>query len=200
MTVVRLASGELFVHSPARLTAALRTTLDRLGEVRFVVPASNLHGHLYMEQYRATYSRGELWAASLLAGRRRDLAFDGLLGSVPDPRWAEDLDQAAFMGSRFLDEIVFLHRESRTLITGDTYLNIGPGGPLPARLWSRGLRLRGRAGPTPLFRFAVRNRHAARRSVERILEWDFDRIVSGHGEIVESGGREAFRDAWAWLD
>jgi hypothetical protein len=35
--------------------------------------------------------------------------------------------------------------------------------------------------------------------VKRILEWDFDRILPGHGEIVDSGGKAAFEQGLAWL-
>jgi hypothetical protein len=44
MAVIRLSGGELFGHSPAALTDAVRGALDRLGPVRFVVPASNCTG------------------------------------------------------------------------------------------------------------------------------------------------------------
>lgn len=59
--------------------------------------------------------------------------------------------------------------------------------------------MRRRLGPTAAFRLGIRDREAARRSVERILEWEFDRILPGHGEIVEAGGREALRRDLAWL-
>jgi len=32
-----------------------------------------------------------------------------------------------------------------------------------------------------------------------ILAWDFDRVVVAHGEVLESGGREALRQGYAWL-
>jgi hypothetical protein len=35
--------------------------------------------------------------------------------------------------------------------------------------------------------------------VRRILEWNFGRILIGHGEMVEFGGRKAFANAYAWL-
>lgn len=54
-------------------------------------------------------------------------------------------------------------------------------------------------GPPPLFRAAVRDKSAARASVDQILEWDFDRVIVGHGEIIEADGHEAFRSAWSWL-
>lgn len=54
-TVVQLSGGGLLVHSPARLTPEFERALRDLGDVRFVVPASKLHGHLHMEAYREAY-------------------------------------------------------------------------------------------------------------------------------------------------
>lgn len=93
MTVVRVAEGDLLVHSPASLTSGLRRELDGLGAVRFVVPASNVHGHLGMEDYAVAYPDVELFAAPGLAKRRKDLHFAAELTEEPDPRWAGVLDQ-----------------------------------------------------------------------------------------------------------
>jgi hypothetical protein len=40
---------------------------------------------------------------------------------------------------------------------------------------------------------------AARASVEQILQWDFDRVIVSHGDVLESGGRERVRGAFAYL-
>jgi hypothetical protein len=32
-----------------------------------------------------------------------------------------------------------------------------------------------------------------------MLEWDFDRVVVGHGDVLESGGRQALGEALSWL-
>jgi hypothetical protein len=45
----------------------------------------------------------------------------------------------------------------------------------------------------------VRDKLAARDSMRRILAWEFERIVVGHGSIIESGRREVLRSAWSWL-
>lgn len=199
MTVVKLPTGELLVHSPAELDDGLRAALDRLGQVRFVVCASLLHGHLWMEEYRDAYPGAELFAAPGLTKRRKDLSFAGTLGATPDPRWSADLDQTVFHGNRFLTETEFFHRPSRTLIAGDLCFNTGDDAPFMTRLFARGPRMKKRLGPTPLFRAGIRDREAASASVERILEWDFDRIIPGHGETVETGGREKLRDDFGWL-
>jgi hypothetical protein len=200
MTVVRLGSGELWLHSPAPLTDELRASLDAVAKPRFVVAASAIHGHLFMEQYRDAYPGVELIAAPGLDRRRKDLGFDALLGSTADSRWSDDLDQVVFLG-HLAPEVVFLHRATRTLIVGDLLISFQsrPPTPLVASLVWR-LEGVGASPATPRsFRLATRNRLAARRSVERILAWDFDRIIVGHGEIVQTGGRGAFERAMSWL-
>jgi hypothetical protein len=41
----------------------------------------------------------------------------------------------------------------------------------------------------------VKDRAAFDRSIERMLAWDFDRIVMAHGDIVETGGRRMLIEA-----
>ena len=61
------------------------------------------------------------------------------------------------------------------------------------------LRSYGRFGPSTLDPWLIRDRSAARQSLERILAWDFDRVVVAHGDVLERGGREALRAGYAWL-
>ncbi|MCU4743109.1 DUF4336 domain-containing protein [Natronoglomus mannanivorans] len=199
MSVVRLSSGGLFVQSPAVLTPDLRSALDDLGEVRFVAPASKLHGHLYMEQYRDAYPDAELLAAPGLPARRPDLRFDQLLGETPDPRWAPDIDQVAIAGNRWLTELAYFHRPSRTVILGDVGYHIGEQSPLKTRLMARVFGVYKQVGPTVDYRLTIKNRATLRRAVQDVLSWDFDRVVPGHGEIVETGGKRAVIDGFDWL-
>jgi glyoxylase-like metal-dependent hydrolase (beta-lactamase superfamily II) len=191
MTVARLSDGGLWLHSPLPPTSELL----ELGPVRYVVAANSLHGHLSL----GDYPEAELFAPPGLRRKRPDLEFAADLGDAPDERWTGEIDQALFSGGGRTDEVVFLHRRSRSLIVGDTCFNIGPGAPFLTRLWAWGPRLRPRTGPTPLFRLAVRDKSGARSSIDRILEWDFDRLIVGHGEVIETGGKEAFRRAWEHL-
>jgi hypothetical protein len=42
---------------------------------------------------------------------------------------------------------------------------------------------------------AVRDKAAFQRSVEALTKWDFDRIIVGHGEIVETDGKRRLAGA-----
>jgi hypothetical protein len=198
-TVIELSSGGLFVQSPAELTPDLRAALGELGDVRFVAPASKLHGHLYVEQYREAFPDVELLAAPGLAARRPDLRFDGLLGDTPDPRWSADIDQVAVDGHRWLTEIAYYHRSSGTVILGDVGFHVGPSSPLKTRLVARLLRVYRRVGPPIEFRLTIANEDTFRRSIRDVLAWEFDRLIPGHGEIVETGGKRAVAEGFDWI-
>ena len=199
MVVVRLSNGDLWINSPAELTDERAAALEDLGTVRYVTPASKLHGHLHVEAYAEAFPEAELFAAPGLDRRRTDLAFDDLLGGAPDPRWADEVDQTAFLGLRWLIEIEFFHRPSGTLILGDVCYNLGPETPPKTRLVARLLGVYGDLSVPRDMRYAVTNRAAARRSVERILEWPVERVVVGHGRIAERDAKRRLRAAFDWL-
>ena len=46
----------------------------------------------------------------------------------------------------------------------------------------------------------LRDKAAARASLERLLSWDFEKIVLAHGRLIQKGGKAALRDAFSFLD
>jgi hypothetical protein len=65
-------------------------------------------------------------------------------------------------------------------------------------IW-RWMGIHHRPGVPPEVRVAFRDRAAARRSIEAILAWEFDRVLISHGHPLETGGREALREAYRFL-
>jgi hypothetical protein len=197
MTVIRLPGDRLFLHSPVAFDEGLREELDRLGRVRFAVGPNRFH-HVFLAGVSAAYPDAELWAAPGLERKRRDLTFDGVLGDEPAPGWAGRLGQCLVRGFPLMNEVVFLHAASRTLVVADLAFHFGPGSPALPRI---AVRLAGgkRFGPTFVARLLARDRAAARASLERVLAWDFERVIVAHGQVLEEGGREALRAGYAWL-
>lgn len=200
MSVVRLSGegGGLWLHSPIRLDRGLKERLDVLGPVRFVVCPNRLH-HLFAGEYFGAYPEASIYASPGLHEKRPDLPFHGVLGDAPEPGWAQDLDQAFFQGDRQLREVVFYHRESRTLIVADLVQSAHSGSPRLTRLVTRLNRTYEKPGPPLPIKLGFRDKAAARASLERILSWDFERIVLAHGDIVETGGKAVFRNAYSFL-
>jgi hypothetical protein len=198
MTVIRLADGSLLLHSPVSLDPGLRRELDSIGRVCFTVAPNRVH-HLHAGEVAEAYPEARLWVAPGLERKRPDLVFVAVLGDEAPAEWKDEVDQVFFRGRPYENEVVFLHRASRTLILCDLAFNFGPRAAAPTRLLMRLLRSYGRFGPSRLDPLLIRDRRAARQSLERILAWDFDRVVVAHGDVLESGGREALRQGYSWL-
>lgn len=196
MTVVRMANGALFVHSPVGLDEETRRQVDELGSVCAVVAPSLFH-HLYVAEWMRAYPDAVYGACPGLEWKRPDLAFTQVLADEPHAAWENDLAQVYFSARRE-NEVVFFHHKSRTMICCDALLNLAGHDHLATRLVAQFMR-----NTAPGFgwmeRFMVRDRAVARRQVERILAWDIDKIVLSHGDPVLSDGREVVRRAYAWL-
>lgn len=198
MTIVRLLNGGLVLHSPVPLDAALRAALDDIGPVRAIVAPSKAH-HLFVGDFVKAYPQAKLAGAPGLADKRRDLACDAVLGDEPDPAWQDQLEQHLFRGAPFLSEVVFFHPATRSVIFTDLVFNVAAPDAGKARVFNWVTGAAGRFGPHRLVRRMIRDHAAARESVERILQWDFDRVIVSHGDVLEAGGRERVRAAFAYL-
>ncbi|MEI8256579.1 MAG: DUF4336 domain-containing protein [Deltaproteobacteria bacterium] len=196
MTIVRLTGGELLVHCPVALNEETRRAVDALGPVRAVV-ASSLYHHLYVGEWMAAYPKASFWASPGLETKRSDLKWNGVLGDEPVDLWSTDVDQAA-LTARFEREVVFFHRKTRTMICADALLNLSHH---PSRMTRAVAFLMGNSAPGKGFleHIAVLDRRLGRKQIDHILEWDVDRVVLAHGDLVKSGGREVIREAYSWL-
>lgn len=196
MTVVRMRDGGLFVHSPVGLDAETRAAVDALGDVRAVVAPSIFH-HLHVGAWMAAYPKAVFGACPGLEWKRPDLAFGCVLGDQVHPVWGNDLDQVYFSARRE-NEVVFYFARHKLLVCADAMLNLATHAKRSTRFVARLMK---NSGPglgwmEPLM---VRDRRVARRQVDRILAWDFDRAVLSHGAPLEADAHAAMKHAYAWL-
>ena len=98
-----------------------------------------------------------------------------------------------------LDETVFYHPASRTLIACDLVENFHGSPHKPTDWYLKAQGLHGRIGWPRLMRWLYRDRKAARASLDRLLQWPFERVVVAHGDIIRQDAREAVRDGMAWV-
>jgi hypothetical protein len=198
MTVARLPDATLWIHSPVAWSPELATDLERLGKVKHVVAPNAIHD-TYLEGWFAAFPHARFHAAPGLGAVRPDLAFTDTLGDAADATWAGVFDQIVLQGMPRVNEVVFLHRASRTLIVTDLAFNLGPDMTFLSRVLSRINDCYCKFGPSRLLRSTIKDRKALRQSIDQVLNWDFDRIVLSHGVNVPSGGRELLRDSFAFL-
>ena len=206
-TVVRLAGGGLWVHSPTPLSPELGAAVDALGPVRHLVGPSRLH-HLSLGPWAARYPAAQLWAAPGLAKKRADLSFAGDIcgasdAGAPPPPWADEIQPLPLLGAPGLGEVAFVHRASQTLICTDLLFNVRqPATRLTALLLTM-MGTRGRFAMSRVWRRYTKDRAALKASVERLLACEFTRVVPAHGEVFAGDGtlnvRDATRTALSWM-
>jgi len=195
MTVVKLKTGALWVHSPVKLTDTIKVDLEELGPVGCVVAPSCVHD-LYLDDYAKAYPDVSFYTAP---GFKKTAEFEQS-AHTPGPSapevWADEIAQIRVAGVPRINEVVFLHKRSRSLIVADLVFNINHRKRLLDRLALRLYGCYGRATPSRLFIYIIRNKESFSKTLERILQWDFERIIVGHGDIIENDAKEILRTAY----
>lgn len=200
MAVIRLSDGGLFVWSPVALSPGLRDEVAALGPVRHLVAPNGLH-HLFIADWQRAFPEARTHAAPGLPRKRRDIAFDHVLGAAPHPDWAGQVEQVPVPGNAITTEVVFFHTESRTALFADLLQCMAPAQYAGWRaMVARMDLMTGVAPQVPRkFRMAFTRRGAARAAVARILDWPAEKVLMAHGAPVTEGGKEALARAFRWL-
>jgi hypothetical protein len=119
---------------------------------------------------------------------------------MPPVAWAGDIDQLVFRGSHLLKEVFFLHKKSRTLILDDIIQNHPL---LKGNLFHNALARFGGVKPPGGVALDIRltftNRKLARQSLERLLSWDFDKLIIAHGPCIDKDAKPFVERAFQWL-
>ncbi len=201
MTVIKLSDGNLFLHSPTKLTNKLKNELDKLGKVNFLIAPNKLH-HLYIKDYIDAYPDTKAFAAVGLPEKRKDIKFTGILDDFPPISWEEEIDQVLFQGSICSNEVVFFHKQSQTLIVTDLleqYDEVGYFKGFKEKIAAILLGIY-KMPQLPIDeRLLITNKKIARESIKRILTWDFNKIIMAHGPLVKDYGKSVFSNAFQWL-
>ncbi|MFK8186627.1 MAG: DUF4336 domain-containing protein [Phormidesmis sp.] len=206
MTIIQLQNGELVVISPINLNAQAIQQLSALGRIGHII-APNLYHYMFANQFKEQYPNAIFWAAPGLKEKKPNLSIDKTIGEEPFTLQSE-LDYIFFDGFRTLvpsgfeslNECVFLHPETGTLILTDAAFNFDQTFPWITRLVTRISGSYNALGPSTLEKLAITEKQKLKNAVNTILKWDFDRVVMAHGSVVERGGKEAFAKAYMFLN
>ena len=185
VTVIRLRSGELVIHSTGPFTASDVAAIHAVGKPAWVLDATLSHDTF------ATAGRNAFPDAPYFAPEgfpvRGGSGFS--LRTLP-ASWEDELEVLPLDGMPRVREHAFFHKPTRTLIVADLVFNFGA----ESSAWMRGLfrvvgGIRSYPGMSRLFKLLIRDRVAFSSSIQRLMQWDFDRLIVGHGEIIESGAK-----------
>ncbi|MBD1889177.1 MULTISPECIES: DUF4336 domain-containing protein [unclassified Coleofasciculus] len=206
MTIVRLSTGDLWCHSPTELTPELKAQIDSLGSLRHLISPNKIH-YAYISAWASAYPEAVAWASPGVRDRAAQqkiaVDFDADLEDEAPREWVADLDQLIFRGGRFMEEVVFFHRKSATLILADLIENFELNKVSQQLHWL--LKLGGVADPDGKLPLDLRmtflgKKEQARSCLQRILQWNPEKVILSHGRWYENNGTAELRRAFRWLE
>ena len=194
VTLLRLGDGRLVIHSTAPFTERDVAAIRSFGEPAWLVDATLLHETFAKE------GRAALPALHYLAPEGFK-AVSGVATQRLDPppsAWAGEIEVLQVEGTK-KKEHLFFHRRSRTLVVADLFFSF----PAETGGWARffARRIMGLPpnlfGVSRFFRLLITDKQAFERSINKMLEWDFERVVVAHREPLQAGARAAVESALA---
>ena len=202
MTIVRLRGDDLWLHSPTAFTPELAEELSKLGRIAHLVSPNCLH-YAHVATWRNHFPTAVAWASPGVLKRAKahgtEVRFDRELiaGHMPD-EWKHDLRQVVIPGS-LLDEFVFFHRASKTLIVTDTIQNFELGKmrqPYRTLVWAARAYAPYAQAPLDLRATFVFKKTQIRRTVREMLAWHPKRIILSHGKCIDHDAPKALAFAF----
>lgn len=205
MTVIRLGSGDLLLHSATRFGLGLKEELEQIGPVRHLVAPNSAHW-TFVKEWQNHLPHAVTWAAPGLRQRgqvrRSGVRLDHDLGPSAPSAWGRDLEQVIVPGLGGFAEVALFHKSSRTLVLTDLVQNFEPRKlALLLRPAAYILGVTAPMGKAPIYlRAIVRAKgEKARDAAERLIALQPERVIFSHGHWFENDGTSLLRKSLSWL-
>jgi len=196
MTIILLNNGDLFIHSPIALSKTIKDSIDAIGKPRFIIAPNTMH-HLFLKQFYDQYSDTELYIVPGLRKKCPALSHAKDLVDGTDYPWKKEIKQHHVKGITKLEEVVFFHPQSKTLVLTDLAFYITSERSLFTCLFFRLNGVYDKFGPSRIFKhFILKNKSEFNKSLDYILTWNFERIIISHGKLIKKNGNDVFAEAF----
>ena len=191
-TLVPLKNNKFVLISPVKFDEGQRSELLKANPEAIVSP-SCFH-HLFVKAAHDYLPEAKLYGAPGLQKKRADIKWDGILNDGTWP-YQDELKAIFIEGAPKINEVVFYHRDSKTLIVTDLLFNLKNLKSLPEKLVYGLMGTFNNPAVSRLLKLLTNDRKALKKSLKQVLELDFDRLVMAHGEIIPMGGKKIITDA-----
>jgi hypothetical protein len=226
-TAIRLHDNRILLLNPVPLETSVKATLIALGGVHLI--ASDLGHHLSVKEYLSVWPEAKTIGVPGLEKKRPDVKWDYICGDWsrggPEDEFgfAQDFETVMFEG--FITYCVaWYHKPTKTLLQSDLMMNLpctevdinpdttttitNKGQQYAPPSSEQGILSRGfakHAHPRSVwFRrliwyIATVDYTLVRRDAKKVAEWDVERIVPCHGDVLHTGGNEAWAATYEWF-
>ena len=192
VTLIRLSSGQVIIHSTANFSDAERSEIDALGEPGWLVEATNFHDTNTLTGQEC-FPNARLLVPSGFPLRDR---VDSRNITEGEEEWHDEVEIVVMEGMPKIQEHAFFHRPSKTLIVADLLFHLPPSAGWWTHTFLRHASgIKTYPGMSRLFRFFIKDRDAFLASIRKLYSLPFERIVFAHGDPICADARQVFRSA-----
>jgi hypothetical protein len=218
-TLVRLQSGSVAVFSPVTLTEEIKAKVASMGPLRYII-APDFEHHMSIGEWYTAYPGAKVIGVEGLPEKRQkqgdqDVPFSVVFTSKKeetiDPEFDAEFDYI-FVGAHQNKELVFNHKPTSTMIQADLMFNlpgkeqfskagVSPTSGILTKIFVALSNTKGKGQQRVLWHAlsnATKDRAGFNKSVARINEWNFDRMIMCHGDVIETGAKPIFQKVMAW--
>lgn len=183
VTIIRLRSGKLVIHSTAAFTLEDVAAIKALGEPGWLLDVTNIHD-THAKEGRAAFPDIPYLAPEGFS-EAAGVATQSL--GAPPVEWGDEVQVLELAGkAEMAREYVVFHRPSGTVIVADLAFHVTEEAPAGLRLYAtvvlKGGGSHDTAMPAPQ-KWAARDKEAFEQSLEKMMTWDFERVITGHGDV-----------------
>ena len=187
VTVLKLNAEKLLIHSTAPFSRQDKAAIEKLGTPAWLADATVFHDTFAVEGM-AAFPELPYFAPEGFTKRVRFRPLTDLANLC-----AAEVEILPLGGMPKVNEHVFYHNESKTLLIADLVFNWGAGNSG----WERFVRkyligITTWPGTSRLFKMCIKDKAAFNGSLNEVLKRPFKRVIPGHGGIMS---REVFEAA-----
>jgi len=199
VSIFRLSSGCLVIHSTAPFTEVDKIEIEKSGEVIAIVDVTNFHD-TFAESGISAFPYVPYFTPSGFPRKEKLKA-----KTIEEGRkiWGDELIFIPLEGVPRLNEWSCYHPASKTLVLADLIFNCEPS-DFKEKLFFAFAGIRGWPGNCRLFRLCIRDRGKLENSIRTVLSFEFERVIVAHGKPIEEDAkavlRLALKRAFPWMN
>ncbi|GAA5938645.1 uncharacterized protein JCM15063_005378 [Sporobolomyces koalae] len=211
-TAIKLESGSVFLAASHPLCPDTLASISAMGPVKHLVMFDAEHG-MHTESYHKAFPEAKLyfppsatkkWKSNGLLSDTTDVFTYG--EGKPDPFEVDtngEIKSADFTKAHLNEDIAFYHAPTKTMIEADLLMNLPPHEQYSKTTQRNSIPFLSKVTPGStahkkmLWYLVSKNKQEMSRASKEVANWDFDRLIPCHGDVIETGGKKAWLDTYA---
>lgn len=196
MTAIRLKNGDVVLHSPISIDDQTFDTLTNFGCVKHIISPSLMH-HSYLTEATQRFPEATVYGVSGLEKIYPSLLFKELNDSASF-NWSLELQYVCLKGIPKLNECIFYHQQSQSIIVTDLLFNISNKSGW-SKLFFKCYGIYNRLTTTKLFKTFISDKDSFKKSLDKIIALPKKHIIMSHGSTISEQANETFKNAFNWI-